>query len=64
MQSVLFTVFRADSVEKINIWVATLRVGLNQHTQLQRLATILKLCLVSLPHGAVGLSGVCHRGIF
>ena len=22
------------------------------------------LCFVSLPHGAVGLSGVCHRGIF
>ena len=22
------------------------------------------LCFVSLPHGAVGFSGVCHRGIF
>ena len=78
MQSVLFTVFRTDSAEKINIWVATreisLWVGKNQHTQLQRLARILKisccdlccscLCSLSLPRGAVGWSGVCDRGIF
>ena len=68
MQSVLFTVFRTDSVEKINIWVSArenLSPGrLNQHTQLQIIARILKkkktccklccLCFVSLPRGAVG----------
>ena len=57
----LFTVFRADSVEKINIWVATLRIGWNQHTQLQIIATILKKIVlqVVLPVFGVSSSRCC-----
>ena len=57
----LFTVFRTDSVEKINIWVATLHVGWNQHTQLQKIATILKKIVlqVVLPVFCVSSSRCC-----
>ena len=52
MQSVLFTVFRTDSVEKINIWVSTrenLSPGrLKSAYQLQRVARILKKIVLQI----------------
>ena len=76
MQIVLFTVFRTDSVEKINIWVST-RENLSSsrlisaysatensyNIKKNRVASRVA-CVLCLPHGAVGLSGVYHRGIF
>ena len=71
MQSVLLTVFRADSVEKYmgrdalgRLKSAYSATENSYNIEKKSCCKLYCLCFVSLPHGAVGLSGVCHRGIF
>ena len=75
MQSVLFTVFKADSVEISNykymgrdasgrLKSAYSATENSYNIEKKSCCKLCCLCFVSLPHGAVGLSGVCHCGIF
>ena len=77
MQSVLFTVFNTDSVEKIkkygskreNLSSGRLKSAysateISYNIEIKSCCKLYCFCFVSLPHGAVGLSGVCDRGIF